>query len=326
MNDEIFDIHAHLPDPAFFPLFAKEAKKRFFMRLLLRKIKGGHLGTTPDSVEAYNQQALTAISASRLDHVVILALDRPYDESGREISCADNFVCSNEYIINLCRTERKALFGASVHPYRPDALKQLEICLDSGACLVKWLPSAQGINPEHDRCRPYYEMLAARKVPLLCHTGPEHTLAGQKDVYNDPARLATALNCGVMVIAAHCGARMLLHERSYFDCWRKMALEHQNFYGDISAFLVPTRLHLLDVFKRDARLLAKLVYGSDFPGSPEGLSCLFRLGVKRFRALQGEDNPFNRPLQILKAMGLPDEIFSRAGHLLRMPESLRGAI
>ena len=39
-----------------------------------------------------------------------------------------------------CTHPRGMLFGASVHPYRHDALDELERCVAGGAVLMKWLP------------------------------------------------------------------------------------------------------------------------------------------------------------------------------------------
>jgi predicted TIM-barrel fold metal-dependent hydrolase len=107
--------------------------------------------------------------------------------------------------------------------------------------------------------------LAHFQIPLLCHTGVEHTLKAFPNTLNDPRRLLPALERGVTVIAAHCGTRIFLHEKSYLKTWREMALKHEHFYGDISAFGVVTRLWLLGHLLKSPALTAKLVFGSDFP-------------------------------------------------------------
>jgi len=121
------------------------------------------------------------------------------------------------------------------------ALEELRRVAARGACLVKWLPSAQNIRPDDPRCFPFYEALAALGMPLLSHTGCEHTLAAYPDAFNAPLRLVPALERGVTVIAAHCGTRLFLHERSWFGQWRELALRHPNLYGDLAAFLVSER-------------------------------------------------------------------------------------
>jgi predicted TIM-barrel fold metal-dependent hydrolase len=322
---ERFDIHCHLPDPATFPKFVESGGKRLLMRLLLRRMRGLSGPVTRESVAEYNRGALKAIKESELDRVVLLALDAPHGEDGTAEADRNALVCTNDCVAALAGSSVKTLFGASVHPYRLDALEELQRCIDKGACLVKWIPSAQNIDPRNERCTPFYDMLAAHRLPLLCHTGCEHTLAGRGNELNDPARLLPALKRGVTVIAAHCGARMLLQERSCFDAWCRLALEHEGCFGDISAFVIPTRMHLLARLIRDERLVSKLLYGSDFPGLPDPASCLFRIGFRRTLALQREQNPFNRSLRALQELGVPDSVFTRAGSLLRMGGSRAAA-
>ena len=158
---------------------------------------------------------------------------------------------------------------------------ELERLIEKGACLVKWLPSAQNIQPDHPRCFPFYELLARHKVPLLSHTGGEHTLKAFPDSLSDPRRLVPALDRGVTVIAAHCGTSLFLHEKSYFRAWEEMALRHENFYGDISAFGVITRIWRLGTLLRSPQLAAKCVFGSDFPVPPWPLSCLGKISLKK---------------------------------------------
>jgi hypothetical protein len=42
------------------------------------------------------------------------------------------------------------------------------------------------------------------------------------------------------------------------------------------------------------------------------------LGWETAMALHRIENPFDRPYRTLKALGVPDEVFSRAGGLLRI--------
>ena len=158
-------------------------------------------------------------------------------------------------------------------------MEELERLIEKGACLVKWLPSAQNIQPDHPRCFPFYDLLARHKVPLLSHTGAEHTLKAFPDALSDPRRLVPALERGVTVIAAHCGTSLFLHEKSYFRVWQEMALRHENFYGDISAFGVITRIWRLGTLLRSPALAAKCVFGSDFPVPPWPLSCLGKISL-----------------------------------------------
>ena len=61
-------------------------------------------------------------------------------------------------------------FAASIHPYRADAVAELERCIAAGAVMVKWLPITQDFNPADPKCIPLYEALAHHRIPLLSHT------------------------------------------------------------------------------------------------------------------------------------------------------------
>jgi hypothetical protein len=100
-----------------------------------------------------------------------------------------------------------------------------------------------------------------------------------------------------------------------------MALEHANFYGDLSAFGIITRVRPLRIILNDPALLSKVVYGSDFPAWTMPLSCLGHFGLSRALALRRVRNPFDQAVQLMQAAEVPDEVFSRAAELIRLPKS-----
>ena len=57
----------------------------------------------------------------------------------------------------------------------------------------------------------------------------------------DPRILEWPLQCGVTVIAAHCGTKSAPFETQYFDVFAEMLDRYPRLYGDISAFNVPIR-------------------------------------------------------------------------------------
>ena len=156
------------------------------------------------------------------------------------------------------------------------------------------------------------------RIPLLAHTGIEHTLSTFDNVLNDPRRLEPALRRGVTVIAAHCGTRMFLHERSYFEEWERMVKEHPAFYGDLSAFGLPVHGRPLRRILRDPDLVSKVLFGSDFPAAPMPMWYALRLGWRKAAALRRIENPFDAAYLTLKELGVPGEVFTRAGSLLRI--------
>src|SRR5437016_10482647 len=107
----------------------------------------------------------------KLDAAVILAFDAVHTEEGQIDLSKTHLYVTNDYVIELAARHPKMLFGASVHPYRKDALAEIERCVKAGAVLLKWLPIVQNFNPADSRCIPFYEALAHYKLPLLSHTG-----------------------------------------------------------------------------------------------------------------------------------------------------------
>ena len=321
----ICDIHVHVAgigSQGNGNFLASAFRRSLAFRLFVRRLglPPGVAGA-PDFDQQIARLIVDKLDASKVDRAVLLAFDAAYHDDGTRDEERTLIVTDNDFVADLAACHQKVLFGASVHPRRPDALAEMERLIGRGACLVKWLPGAQNIQPDDPRCFPFYDVLARLRVPLLCHTGSEHTLKAFPDKLNDPRRLAPALERGVTVIAAHCGARLFLHEKSYFRAWQEMALRHERFYGDISAFGVITRIWLLRSLLRSPRLAAKLVFGSDFPVAPMPLSCIGQVSLRRALELRRILNPFDQAVQMMKAAGVPDEVFARSGKLLRMPKN-----
>ena len=318
-----FDIHAHiigLRSGRDGNYLCPPRQRSLPLRMMLRKV--GRLTASPAGASAnpaLKQLLWQWVSESRVDRVVLLAMDGAFLQSGRPDVEHTLVVTGNDYVAEVVAGHPKLLFGASIHPYRKDSIEELDRVVQMGACLIKWLPSAQNIAPDDPRCIPFYERMAHHRIPLLSHTGVEHTLAQFDNALNDPQRLVPALRQGVCVIAAHCGTRMFLHEPSRFKQWVGLAKEHANFYGDLSAFCLPLHGQPLRRILADADLLSKVVYGSDFPTPPMPLWYLPRLGWRKGMALRRILNPFDKALMTIRELGVPEQVFSRAEQLLRIP-------
>jgi predicted TIM-barrel fold metal-dependent hydrolase len=273
------------------------------------------------------RRVLDWLDASKVDHAALLGFDAAYHDDGRRDEQRTLLATGNDFVADLAATSAKAFFGASIHPYRRDAVSELERLVGRGACLVKWLPGAQNIAPDDTRCFPFYEAMSHFRLPLLCHTGSEHTLKAFPNSLNEPRRLAPALERGVTVIAAHCGARLFLHEKSFLRQWEEMALRYERLYGDISAFGVVTRIWALRRLLQSPEIATKLVFGSDFPVAPMPLSCIGCVGLGRAMTIRRMTNPFSQTVDLMKAAGVPETVFARGYQLLRIPqkESLREA-
>ena len=274
----------------------------------------GERSTWPAQLE---QAMLGTIDASGLDKAVILAFDAVYREDGTRDDANTHLFVENDYVAELAARHPKVLFGASIHPYRRDAVEELERCLKMGAVLVKWLPLTQIMNPADPRCFPFYDALAHYRIPLLCHTGGEQTLTAPDRTVRDPARLLPALQRGVTVVAAHCGTRSLWWEESYLETFCQMAKEHDRLYGDTAAITLPTRNYCLERILSDAQVRSKLVHGSDWPVI--AWPPVRNLGPLRSWRLLREGNWMKRDILIKKQLRFDEAYWHRAAGILRLP-------
>ncbi len=259
----------------------------------------------------------TVEQTTTLDAVVVLAFDAVYDRDGRRDERRTHLYVGNDFVAAVAARHPRLLFGASVHPYRKDAVAELERCVGMGAVLLKWLPVVQDFNPADDRCLPFYEALAHHRLPLLCHTGGELTLPCLNAAVADPRLLVPALKRGVTVIAAHCGTRSSPLERDYVPAFVRLCHEHERLFGDTAALNLPSRSYAYDAILSDPVVRQKLVHGSDWPiiALPP-----LRLGLGRAaRLFFGERNWLRRDVAIKQALGLGDDYWQRAATLLRLP-------
>jgi predicted TIM-barrel fold metal-dependent hydrolase len=177
---------------------------------------------------------------------------------------------------------------ASIHPYRPDAVAELERCVARGARMVKWIPSGMAIDPADPRCVPFYDSMARLGVALLSHAGEESSADVGHQEFGNPLRLRLALDRGVTVIAAHCASlgRDIDLDRAdgatapSFDLFLRLLAEPRSagrLFGDISAVTQFNRCETaLPTLLARTDLQSRLVYGSDYP--LPAVNCLVHTG------------------------------------------------
>jgi predicted TIM-barrel fold metal-dependent hydrolase len=257
-------------------------------------------------------------AAPSLDAVVLLAHEQVYDESGSLQREHGTMFVPNDVVLGLARQHPEFLAGASIHPARPDAIEELDRCAEAGAVLMKCLPNCQNIDCSSPRYRRFWERMAELRLPLLAHTGGEHTVEIVRPEFADPKLLRLPLECGVTVIAAHCATRSGAFDGDYFGDWVAMLREFPNLYGDISALVSLNRCgHLRDCLAPE--ILPRILHGSDFPVPVLG----HRLWLQRwidtatFRRCQAIENQLERDWQFKRALGFPEETLTRAAGLLR---------
>src|SRR4051794_2054580 len=260
--------------------------------------------------------AKTVNGTPELDAAVALAFDGVYADDGTPDEALTHLRVTNEYAAELARKYPKLLFGASVHPYRPDAVAELERCVAAGAVLMKWLPLVQGMNPADDRCSPFYEALAHHRLPLLCHTGGEKTLPNLDYSLADPLLLVPALKRGVTVIIAHCGTKSAPGEVDYLPQFMRLASEYENCYGDTAALCLPTRSYAFGPILKDPVVRTKILHGSDWPVI--SIPPAMELGVLPALGLMRERNWMRRDVLAKRRLGFDDAYWHRAAKVLRM--------
>lgn len=206
---------------------------------------------------------------------MLFAFDQAYLAGGREMKASTAFHVPNAYVAKVAERENgRFIWVASIHPYRADAVQALDEAVRDGACAIKWLPSAMGMDPASPQCDAFYTALAKHDLPLISHAGHERAVKGaHQQHFGNPLRLRRALEHGVRVIVAHCasmGDDLDAHGKrvesfSLFEQLMAEKLYEGQLFGDISALPQTNRAPYL------ARILAhpewhwRLLNGSDYP-------------------------------------------------------------
>lgn len=208
----------------------------------------------------------------------LLGFDYYYHSAGTRSIESSEFYVPNEYVHELANSYPELFtLAISVHPYRPDAVEQLEYWAQQGVRFVKWLPNAQGMRADNAKLDNYYTALRKNQMILLTHVGQELAVSSssQDQALGNPLLFTRALDQGVKVIMAHAGSLGESFDaksgewRDNFDLFmRLMDMEKYNekLFGDISAITQINRLPgpLMRLLER-SDIHDRLVNGSDYP-------------------------------------------------------------
>jgi predicted TIM-barrel fold metal-dependent hydrolase len=287
--------------------------------------------------EKIRETILCAVDTSEeVDNAVLLAMDGVY-KNGKFMESESHFVVPNDCVIDMAQESKRVLLGASVHPYRlaDRMISETERCIDEGAALFIWAPAGQQINPDDDRCIPFYVRLAREGIPLLCHSGNEFAVSPSDVVtgrYNDPRRLIRALDIGVKAIVAHCPSLSagsgMQPDSGYFEDLMQMLQDAEakrwELFADISAYCTPSRSGYIERILReigDGRISPKrFLYGSDFPMPAVDIN-VFKRPLSPNEMLQhitGQGNLLDKHFRIMKQFGIHESIFTNACDVLRL--------
>ena len=209
----------------------------------------------------------------------ILAFDRHYEPDGSIDEEHTEFYVPNDYAFAVAAQAPDIFVPViSVHPYRKDAVAELEKWAAKGARLVKWLPNAMGIDPSNPLCDEFYAAMRRLDMVLLTHAGEEKAVEAEADqLLGNPLLLRRPLDQGNKIIVAHCASRgknpdLEAEETPLvdnFDLFLRM-MDEAKYEGllfcDISALTLVQRMGKpLRVLLERQDLHHRLVDGSDYP-------------------------------------------------------------
>ncbi|MBN2508446.1 MAG: amidohydrolase family protein [Verrucomicrobia bacterium] len=260
------------------------------------------------------------IAASRhVGRAIVLALDGVVDDAGDLDRKRTEIYVPDEFVAPEIARHTNLWFGASVNPYRRDALERLEWAHAHGAKLVKWIPSIMHIDPADERLIPFYRKLVELRLPLLTHAGQERSFTRADDELADPQRLHLPLRLGVTVIAAHVASTGAHDGERDTDRLARLMTQYTNVWTDISSLTQINKLGYLGEALRRPEFRGRLLYGTDFPliNTVTVSPWYFPLNL-RFRQmwrLSRIGNPWDRDVALKQALGTPPEVFQQANRL-----------
>ena len=219
---------------------------------------------------------------------LLFAFEHAHDDQGAVDADASTVHVPDRYAARIAAEHaQRFAWVASIHPYAFDALTRLDAAIAQGALAIKWLPSAMNIDLRDARCRPFYDRLAASRLPLIVHCGEELAVPGAgRDQLGNPLHARVPLEQGVRIVMAHCaslGHALDIDTRSApriaaFDLFARLMDERAHdalLLGDISALFQVNRSIALQrrvIGRSDWH--PRLLHGSDHP--LPGLMPLYR--------------------------------------------------
>jgi len=249
---------------------------------------------------------------------VVLALDGAVDAQGNFDTNRTEVFVPNEFVAAVCAKHTNLLFGASVNPYRPDALARLEWAKAHGAVLVKWIPNIMAIHPDDPKLIPFYKKMLELHLPLLSHTGDEDSFSRADNALGDPEMLRLPLSLGVTVVAAHIAASGKYHGERGPDRLARLMGEYPNLYTDISALTDANKPGALKEALTKPAFRGRLVYGTDFPLINTALVSpwySFHLTLREKWQISRTKNPWDRDVLTKHFLGVPAETFARPAQM-----------
>ena len=301
---------------------------RWLFRLGPRRPAGPELDRRLD--EFYRPHLFGHGPVARL---VLLAVDAYHDDDGqrpplpeRRDQLGSDIYTSNSFAHDLCRQHpERFLFGASVHPYRENAVACVEEVFRQGACLLKWLPLHQNIDVADPRTITVLRCCSRLGLPLLVHYSEEFTLATQHPRYQSVTGLLDVLRrlrrevAMPTTIVAHVATPISpFGERNSHEALVNALLGEfadAPLYADISALTAWGKVGVLRKIARRQDLHCKLLFGTDFP-VPLALRRLRRDLGRDHEQIRAEPSWVQQAALVFHRLGFNEIVFHRAAELL----------
>jgi hypothetical protein len=209
----------------------------------------------------------------------ILAFDKHYKPDGTVDLPKTYMYVPNDYIVDLA-SQYGDIFSPviSLHPYRHDAVEELDKWAKAGVRYIKWLPNAMGMDPADRAIEPFYRKMKQHNMILLSHSGEEQAVEAEEDQeLGNPLRLRMPLDMGIRVIVAHAASLGSCRDlddgggkkASCFDLFLRLMDEAKYrglVFGEVSAMLQFNRMPVpFSTLLKRQDLHPRLVNGSDYP-------------------------------------------------------------
>ena len=253
-----------------------------------------------------------------IDYAVVLGFDGVYRADGSLDEVRSQMIVPPRWVFEVCERYRNLLPAPSINPHRADAMDLLDEAIERGAVIIKWLPIVQAIDPWSRRVRPFLQCLADAGIPLLIHAGTgEITFKTVAPQLTSVEVLEPPLEAGVSVVCAHAGRRIHL-SREPDESGRLQALMERfpRLWVDNSGLANTGRFAHLPRLASDPLIRERVLHGSDFPVPTSSVFYTRRVGAGGVMRIERERNAIQRDLLIKRALGFPEQSFTRASRVL----------
>lgn len=247
-----------------------------------------------------------------VSHAIVLALDGYYDNAGNLDLNKTQLIVPNSFIYKQTLKYKNLIYGASIHPYRKDAIKELTLAHQRGAVLIKWIPCVMGIAPDSDdpRITQFYQKMVEFKMTLLSHTGNENSFIFSDNKLCDPKKLSRPLDLGVNVVASHLATKGSNDGEENIERIKKLLKDYPKLKFDISSL---TNGNKWNHIKYALEFKGRFYYGTDYPlirarlfGIPLSSAFYYKLKINKQweNLINSLTNPLDQDVALKMALGI----------------------